>query len=348
MILVLQNSLAAIVGRYIRSKPAEEAFDIHQFLIVSEFAKFLLSLLLECILTKGELVKSLRTNVIEKPLATCRMIIPACLYLVSNSLLYVALSCLTVPVFQILYQGKLVITAVVSVLMLRKELTLQQWFCLFAISVGVAIVVVDERESSAPRENVDIPVGCISVTLSCFMSSLASVYFEKIVKGAPDDQSSSLWMRNMQLSFFSILFASFKFASEAQRSKSFLHGFDRLVWLQVFFFGTGGLLVAAVIKYADNIIKGLATALSMIVSSLLNSLLFGSHVTDRFVAGAVITVAGVYLYSSTPRRHLFTAIWILVAGLVTTFWRHTNGQGPVLSDTAEIAPLVQNASSIPP
>lgn len=205
VILVLQNSLAALLGCYIRSKPAEEAFEIHQFLLVSEFAKFLLSLLLECISTKGELVKSLQTNVIEKPLATCRMMIPACLYLVSNSLLYVALSCLTVPVFQILYQGKLVITAVVSVLVLGKKFTLQQWFCLFAISVGVAIVVVDERgESSAPRENVDIPVGCISVTLSCCMSSLASVYFEKIVNVAADDQLPSLWMRNMQLSFFSI------------------------------------------------------------------------------------------------------------------------------------------------
>lgn len=345
MILVLQNCLAAVVGRYIRSKPSEEMFDIQQFLIVSEFAKFLLSLLLECISTKGQLVKSLQTNGIEKPLATCRMIIPACLYLVSNSLVYVAFSCLTVPVFQVLFQGKLVITAVVSVFMLKKKFTPQQWLCLFAVSLGAAIVVVDERgESSAPKENVDLIAGCISVSLSCFLSSLASVYFEKIVKGAADeDHSTSLWMRNIQLSFFSILFASLKFASGAQRTTSFLHGFDRWVWLQVFLFGTGGLLVAAVIKHADNVIKSLAIALSMIVSSLLNSLLFGSHVTDQFTIGAAVTVAGVYTYSSTHGRHI-GIIWMLVAGVACITIRSPLN-GVALPNMAESAPIAHNASN---
>lgn len=131
-------------------------------------------------------------------------------------------------------------------------------------------------------------------------------------------------------------------------TKSFGHGFDRWVWLQVFLFGTVGLLVASVIKYADNIIKGLATALSMIVSSLLNSLFFGSHVTDQFMAGAVITVTGVYFYSYAPRRYLFTGIWILVAGLVCIpTWSPFNGQGPVLSDTVESVLHPLNTSSIP-
>lgn len=317
-ILVLQNSLSAVLGRYTRSKPADETFDIHQFLLVSEVAKFLLSLTLECIFMQGQLIKSLRTNVIDKPLVACKMVIPACLYLLSNSLLYVALSCLTVPVFQILYQGKLVITAVVSLFMLDKQFTAQQWVCLLAISSGVAIVVVDERgENHVPRENVDITTGSISVTLSCLISSLASVYFEKIVKSVNSDDSTSLWMRNIQLSFFSILLASLKFASRAQRSKYFLHGFDKWVWLQVFFFGTGGLLVAAVIKYADNVVKGLATALSMVASSLMTAVVFGTNVTNQFIFGAYVTVAGVYLYSSPGK---YAAICILAAGVPGYLW----------------------------
>lgn len=44
-------------------------------------------------------------------------------------------------------------------------------------------------------------------------------------------------------------------------------------YLSVFFFPTqalGGLVIAAVIKYADNILKGFATSLSIILSTLIS------------------------------------------------------------------------------
>ncbi len=44
----------------------------------------------------------------------------------------------------------------------------------------------------------------------------------------------------------------------------------------------GGLVIAAVIKYADNILKGFATSLSIILSSIISYLVLQDFVPTRF------------------------------------------------------------------
>ena len=48
-------------------------------------------------------------------------------------------------------------------------------------------------------------VGLLAVFAACMLSGLAGVYFEKVLKGS----NSSLWVRNVQLSFFSLFPALF-------------------------------------------------------------------------------------------------------------------------------------------
>nr|CAG8583715.1 4928_t:CDS:2 [Entrophospora candida] len=43
-------------------------------------------------------------------------------------------------------------------------------------------------------------LGLTSVVIGCVISGIASVYFEKVLKGTP----TSIWIRNVQLSFFSL------------------------------------------------------------------------------------------------------------------------------------------------
>ena len=50
-------------------------------------------------------------------------------------------------------------------------------------------------------------------------------------------------------------------------------GFSNLVWFIVFLNALGGLLIAAVIAYADNIIKGFATSISIVLSTIFSFLI---------------------------------------------------------------------------
>jgi len=48
---------------------------------------------------------------------------------------------------------------------------------------------------------------------------------------------------------------------------------------------------------ADNILKGFATSVSIIVPTVVAVFLFDFHVTPLFVLGAALVILAVYLYS---------------------------------------------------
>ena len=84
------------------------------------------------------------------------------------------------------------------------------------------------------------------------------------------------------------------------RSYGLLHGFDGVVWLVVLLNGCGGLLVAATMKYADNIVKCFAAALAIITGMLLSVPLLNVSLSPIFLVGATSTVSATMLYSRAP------------------------------------------------
>lgn len=139
-------------------------------------------------------------------------------------------------------------------------------------------------------------VGIIAVVISCLSSGFAGVYFEKILKGS----SASVWMRNVQLGIFGMALGMLGLwwnDGAAIAEHGFLFGYTPMVWTVIFNQAFGGLLVAVVVKYADNILKGFATSFSIIVSTVTSVYLFGFHVDLLFTVGAGMVIGAVYMYS---------------------------------------------------
>ncbi|CZR57129.1 related to UDP N-acetylglucosamine transporter (Golgi UDP-GlcNAc transporter) [Phialocephala subalpina] len=78
-----------------------------------------------------------------------KLAIPATLYTLQNSLQYVAVSNLDAVHFQILYQLKILTTAVFSVTMLGRTLSPKRWIALILLTIGVAIVQLPSGDHSA-------------------------------------------------------------------------------------------------------------------------------------------------------------------------------------------------------
>ena len=311
VMMVAQNSALALVGRYTRSNvPKEDLYEINHLIFVIELGKFLSSCALEHYTTAGKLLPHLRIYVWERPADALKITIPAGLYLFQNTLLYVALENLTAPMFQVTYQFKLVTTAIVSVIMLQRKYNLQQWVCLCMISLGVALVVLGEKKdnnSSKAGGSTNLVVGLFAVSCACVSSALAGVYFEKVLKKkasttAEQVPEASLWMRNIQLAFYSVLIALARDLWESRtvekEPKSYLHGINAWTWTLVLLQVGGGLLVAAVIKYADNVLKGLATGVSVVVSTFLSMLLFSTPLGVKFAIGACMILSAVWFFSN--------------------------------------------------
>lgn len=300
VLLTLQNALLILVMRYTRTRKGDMYFATTA-VVLSEGLKVLTSLMILAVQegTFTKLMCYLRDNIWRQPLDCLKVSVPAFIYTLQNNLLYIALSNLDAATFQVSYQLKILTTALFSVLMLKKKLSPQQWSSLVILFVGVALVQFrpeDSKSSKTATTDQRPSVGLFAVILSCFMSGFAGVYFEKILKGT----KQSLWLRNVQLGSMSVIIGlitmEIKDGPKIQE-RGFFFGYDYVVWIVIVFQSLGGLLVAVVVKYADNILKGFATSAAIVLSCIASIYLFDFKLSFPFTTGAFLVIISVYIYS---------------------------------------------------
>ncbi|KIH56293.1 UDP-galactose transporter [Ancylostoma duodenale] len=188
--------------------------------------------------------------------------------------------------------------------MLGRSLNRLKWLALILLTGGVALVQMPAGESSKTSANADTSdsiVGLLAVLAACFSSGFAGVYFEKILKTT----NVSLWMRNLQLAFFSI-FGGFLmcwlYDWQAIEKDGFLQGYNTIIWIVVALQAYGGLVIALVVKYADNILKGFAVSLSIILSSFISWWFLADFTPSlMFAAGATIVIVSTFVYGYEPK-----------------------------------------------
>jgi UDP-sugar transporter A1/2/3 len=135
---------------------------------------------------------------------TLRVAVPAFLYVVQNNVLFVAATELDAPVFQVLYQLKILTTALFTIIILGKSITMVQWGALFLLACGVAVVQLSTSAAASTSADSLVDVsssstkGLMAVAAACMLSGFCGVWFEKMLK-LTGQSEASLWVRNIQL-----------------------------------------------------------------------------------------------------------------------------------------------------
>ena len=62
----------------------------------------------------------------------------------------------------------------------------------------------------------------------------------------------------------------------------------------------GGLIVSAVLKYADSVLKGYATAAAVILTGVLSAIFFGTVLDTHFFLAVVTVTCSISLYQTPP------------------------------------------------
>lgn len=333
--LAVQNAALAIVMHYSRiSTPPELSYSPASAVLLNEILKGAISFIMALYNTATSSSDFPRYTSPQSPLkklsnvfsSVCsdifspdcwKLSIPAILYVVQNSLQFVAISNLPVATFQVTYQMKILTTAAFSVALLRRKLSTTKWLSLFFLAIGVGIVQIQSASSNAPAK--DMPVGSAhdfkvhvmnplkgfgAVTAACFTSGLAGVYFEMVLKNSKAD----LWVRNVQLSLFSLIpaFLPIVYSPPHPTANGFIadlfKNFGTWAWATVSIQVFGGLVTAVVIKYSDNIMKGFATSLSIVLSFLASVVLFNFRISWSFVIGASTVLTATWMYNQPPGK----------------------------------------------
>ena len=82
------------------------------------------------------------------------------------------------------------------------------------------------------------------------------------------------------------------------RANGFFQGYTGLTWIVILLQAFGGLMVAIVMKYADNILKGFATSVSIVLSTICSYYLMTDfYPTNSFLFGASIVILANILYA---------------------------------------------------
>ena len=111
-------------------------------------------------------------------------------------------------------------------------------------------------------------------------------------------------MRNVQLAILSVplgLCTAFVKDGSKISEHGFLHGYDSFVWFTVAQNALGGLLVAVVVKYADNILKGFACSLAIIITCVASIFIFDFSLSLQFSLGAACVIGSIFLYGYVPK-----------------------------------------------
>ncbi|KAF7561678.1 hypothetical protein G7046_g2475 [Stylonectria norvegica] len=360
--LTFQNSALILIMHYSRIMPpsGDHRYFTSTAVFLNEVVKLAVSLTLAIYDTSKTLAPSTPATVMFEQIYNAvfagdgwKLAIPAAFYTLQNMLQYVAVGNLDAVHFQILYQLKILITALFSVILLRRPLGPKRWISLIILTFGVSIVSLPQSSSSSsdsfglrdvtdhffPRslhelgqaipdaapvahlskrsatyEGIadDLPppdplmnysVGLTSVLIAAAVSGLTGVYFEKLLKESPTQ--ASVWIRNVQLSFYSLIAAFFGGIiwqdGAGIREHGFFEGYNWVVWSAVVLQAAGGLIASVVIRDADNIVKNFATSLSIVISFLVSVWMFNFQVTATFIVGTSLVILSTYIYSATER-----------------------------------------------
>ena len=334
---VFQQATLVLIIRYSKTLEVSTPYITSVVVWSAELFKMVLSLILEHLTSKpSNSANSANANSANalslSPFGTLRrlfslnresvkLVVPAILYLIQNNLLFYALSNLSVPTYQVTNQGKLLTTAIISRIMLKKRIFPMQYLAIALLGLGVAFVHLSEYQESqkmtadeAQKEKqMNQWLGLMAVLISCCTSGFAGVYFELLLKtdkGTNDNvvqaHPQSVHSRNFQLAFYSIAFCTFHIITNdlpKLKADGPFQGFNGLVLVIIVMQGMTGFVVSMMLKYADAILKGFSTSIAIVVATVVSLFVFDSHVNDMFWVGALMVGSAVKMYSHYGKKN---------------------------------------------
>jgi uncharacterized membrane protein len=97
--------------------------------------------------------------------------VPSLLYIVNNVFMFKAISHLDAATFQLTYQIKILMAAILSVIFLKKKLSLCQWLSILVLFIGILIVVARGEDKSGSLAA--LPPAMLSPSLSSSVATLS-------------------------------------------------------------------------------------------------------------------------------------------------------------------------------
>ena len=302
-ILTIQNTALVLVTKFSYRKAATP-YVVSTVIASAELVKFILSNVLLLVSGGRSAASDALRNI---PSNTARLVVPSVLYVIQNNLLFQGVRLLSPTAYMVCSQSKILTSAFCSVILLGARITCKQYVALLLLVCGMILVQIEEgRGRNVPSNTVrtsETLRGAVAVLTAAFTSGFAGAYLEKMYKevGA---KKRSVWFRNAQLACVSLPVAMigsvWRDGERLRANEGMFQGYDRVVLLVIVLQAVGGLVVAAVLRYAGNVLKCFAVSIS-ICNCAVMTLLFSDDRHDlsaSTILGIALSIWSMFLYSN--------------------------------------------------
>jgi UDP-sugar transporter A1/2/3 len=284
------------------SKNAAGGFDysVPSSVLVSEVLKLAISaaMLLISVLRGTLGAPVLRDGAVAE---FCAYFLPSAVFFVNNNLVFHILRAVDPTTFQLLSQMKIIFTALLFRVFLKRRLSPVQYLALVILACGTACSQLPSARRRPAAAAAPFTGFCLSMVSSLF-SALGGIYNEKLLKGRP---SASIHWQNMQMYVWGVGFNALTFSLKDARllaagGGGFLAGYTHSAWAVVLCNAMNGLAVSAVLKYADNIARVYAHAVAMMLTMGASVRLFHAPITPQLVLSCVLVATSTLQYNLPP------------------------------------------------
>lgn len=226
------------------------------------------------------------------------------LYAIQNNLAFVALLYIDPGTMEVLGQVKIPMTAFMFAKVFAKTYVKIQIAGLALITLGAMLSRAelvecfwsgdDHHDESVCKS---AAIGISVLAIMCCISTFAGIANEYLLKS---ERNGSLFWQNVQLYaatlFFDLISALVRVDRADKTLQSFFEGYTWMTWALIVNLAVVGISVSITLKYADNVVHAIATALAMVLSMIFTVLMTAYVLNVHAVMGIVFVLLGVLLY----------------------------------------------------
>ena len=298
--------LLNLLGRYNRA--GESTFCASALVVVTESIK-----LAGCVMLSLWQVgrAELRAHVLSRH--TFMFMLPSVAFTIQKNLDLASIKRLELPIYMLVIEGKTVMTAIWSHVLLGRRFSTVQIAALVLLTTGDALAVGaldyilrapggSAQGRRAPTSgggfgDREYLIGALCGLLGIFLTSLASVFSERLLK-AP---GGSLAVRNVQIGCSALPAALLVLVSGGDLPRitehGLLQGFTPAVWSLAGLTAIAGMVMAAILRYVNAVAIGFVRAVALATLTLISIPLFHFKVKPSFVVGTTLVVGSMVLYA---------------------------------------------------
>ncbi|XP_033749510.1 LOW QUALITY PROTEIN: probable UDP-sugar transporter protein SLC35A4, partial [Pecten maximus] len=204
---------------------------------------------------------------------------------------------------QVLSNLKIVSTAVLYRIIIKRSLSVSQW-----ISVGILTFAgfcnsyggLQERGETKTAGEIHVTtLGLVMVLVYCTLSGLAGVVTEYILKKnivmSIHYQNILLYMYGIVINFCSWILTEANLPDSENQFHVF-RGYSVFTWIIVITQVTNGLIMSVIMKHASNITRLFVVSCAMLVATGLSVLVFHTKINSFFMLSLTLVLLAMCLY----------------------------------------------------